>query len=101
MGTLKINSKYSIGTDSKNFILYENHKVKDKESENYNKTILKEVGYYSCLQNTINRIAEQNILDIWPDLVKIIEINEKLLESITSLTNKLSALSLNTEPSVQ
>lgn len=58
---IKINEKYFIDADSKNYILKEKGIIKDEKSENCGKEFFKDLGYFRKLENVFDYMFELNV----------------------------------------
>lgn len=55
---IKINDRYYIDADSKNYILKEKTTVQDTESANYGKEFYKDLGYYTTIESVLNGLLK-------------------------------------------
>ena len=55
---IKINDRYYIDADSKNYILKERTTVQDKESANFGKEFYKDLGYYTTIESVLNGLLK-------------------------------------------
>lgn len=91
MEYLKINERYGITTDQYQFILSEK-RIAGDDSKTPGEEIWRGISYHTSLTDLITKVAKLNILENWPDLEKIIRLNEELLDYVQEIDSKLASI---------
>lgn len=85
---MKVSDKYSVESDTLNYIVYENSTVTDIESKNYGKPVKKSVGYFNTLKGAYKFILNREVkltkmIDLETVLKKIDDVKCFIEEEIT------------------
>ena len=51
-----------------------------KGSPNYGQVQWDDVSFHQSIENVLKKVAKLNMLEYWPDLKKILEVNKEIVE---------------------